>query len=301
MKVQKKALTADVEARWAHRAQLLALDALMAESSWGADCVAFQGGTSLHLSWHSPRFSEDLDFLIGRQVSDIDRVMPRVARRIGECLMAEDPGFSVELQDKTRDAERMPVYHLSVGHPAYLGKAKVKIEFWRVDAAYLAAYPTEFRTPAPHGDWVSRVSHPVPAATLETAFCDKLTAFATRPYLKWRDVHDLWWIGTQTDASLDRAAVLQQFRHNLSAYQLPDGLSPADALRRFLDRARDDVVRQADPDLKRWLPSSVWARLHPHGVEEMVDYTRRVLAEVASDLDCKTPAESRSLPKRVKP
>lgn len=302
MKNAKKPLSPDIEARWSHQAQLFALDALMAESSWGASQVAFQGGTSLHLSWQSPRFSEDLDFLIARQVADIDRVMPRVARRIQERFIAEDPAFTVELQDKTRDAARMPVYYLNLEHPSYIGKARVKVEFWRVDADYLAAYPTELRTPAAHGEWVSRVSHPVPAATLETAFCDKLTAFATRPYLKWRDVYDLWWIGTQTDVRLDRTAIVRQFHHNLSAYSPPEGLSPSAALRRFLERPRDEVVRQADPELKRWLPPSVWARVYPEGIGEMVDYARRILDEVASSLEEEASASAeRTLPKRVRP
>ena len=89
----------------------------------------------------------------------------------------------------------------------------------------------------------------MPAATLETAYCDKLTAFATRPYLKWRDIYDLWWIGTQTDAELEVSSIAGQFLHNVSAYQTIVNLSPAQALRRFL---------QNDPaELLRALPSAL--------------------------------------------
>jgi hypothetical protein len=80
-------------------------------------------------------------------------------------------------------------------------------EFRRVTAEYLEKYPVALRSPIPPGEMVSRISNPVPAATLETAYCDKLTAFATRPYLKWRDIYDLWWIGTQTDAKLELLSV----------------------------------------------------------------------------------------------
>lgn len=40
------------------------LDALMASRRWEPGDLAFQGGTSLHLVHGSPRFSEDLDFLV---------------------------------------------------------------------------------------------------------------------------------------------------------------------------------------------------------------------------------------------
>jgi len=77
-------------------------------------------------------------------------------------------------------------YDLRVAHQTYLGRALIKVEFWRVSPEYLAQYPVELRSPIQPGEMVSRISNPVPAATLETAYCDKLTALATRPYLKWR-------------------------------------------------------------------------------------------------------------------
>jgi Nucleotidyl transferase AbiEii toxin, Type IV TA system len=95
----------------------------------------------------------------------------------------------------------------------------------------------------------------VPAATLETAYADKLTAFATRPYLKWRDVYDLWWIGTQSHAKVDVRNVAAQFVHDITAYTPVDNLSPAAALRRFLLNDRMELAGKADPDLKRFLPS----------------------------------------------
>lgn len=285
MKTPKKPLTPELSAEWAQRAQLFVLDSLMAESAWSAGQMAFHGGTSLHLSWRSPRFSEDLDFLIDRQVADIDQVMGRVAKRLEERFVVEDPRFRIEVKNKTRDGDRMPVFHVAIEHEGFHGKSMVKTEFWRVDAAYLAQYPSTFKTPITPGEVVSRVLHPVPAAELKTAFCDKLTAFATRPFLKWRDVYDIWWIGTQTDAALPMPEVLAQFAHNLSAYNTPGGMPAPDALRRFLDYDRAEVIAKADPDLRRWLPPSLWERLKGEGVAEMVDYARGVIEVVARAID----------------
>lgn len=279
-------LRPDLAAAWASAAQFRFLDALMADPVLACDQIAFHGGTSLHFSWRSPRRSEDLDFLTALTAEDIRATVERAHRKTVEAFLAEDPRFVVELRDKTRRGDRMIAYHLVVSHPDYLGRTLVKVEFWRVEPGYLAGYPVEFRAPVSPGDIVSRISNPVPAATLETAYCDKLTAFATRSYLKWRDIYDLWWIGTQTDARLDLSTVVPQFLHNVQAYDTIDNLPPAQALRRFLTiHDPDALVGKADPDLKRWLPDALWARLHPHVTTEMVRYVWYALERVADAVE----------------
>ncbi len=133
----------------------------------------------------------------------------------------------------------------------------------------------------------SRISNPVPAATLETAYSDKLTALATRPYLKWRDIYDLWWIGTQTDVRLDLPSVTRRFLHNVSAYRTLDGLPPAQALRKFLEKDPTEVLNRADPDLRRWLPQALWEKMHPQVTAEMVEYVRGSLETVADVIEKK--------------
>lgn len=269
---------------WASAAHAFYLDALMSESMLSSKQIAFHGGTSLHLSWKSPRYSEDLDFLLTRESIDLKAISNRIQRAVAEHFFSLDPGFIVELRDKTKDLERMPVYQLVVSHPKFYGSVMVKAEFWRVTPEYLANYPTQFKSPVPHGDMVSRVG-PVPAATLETAYCDKLTAFSTRPYLKWRDIYDLWWIGTQTGEELDINRVCEQFLHNVSAYTTLQNLPPADALRLFLKNDPVELIKKADPDLKKWLPAKVWAVINPDGVKEMVEYVFYALKQVADHLD----------------
>jgi predicted nucleotidyltransferase component of viral defense system len=280
-------LSPKLASQWAASAQYYFLDALMADPGVQYEHIAFHGGTSLHFSWRSPRFSEDLDFLIARDAGEIHTIVKKAGERVAETFRADDPRFTVELKDKTRRAERMIAYELRVFHPDYIGKSLVKVEFWRVAAEYLAGYPVALRSPIQPGQMVSRISNPVPAATLETAYCDKLTAFATRPYLKWRDIYDLWWIGTQTDAKLDVSAIALQFLHNVSAYQTIDGLSPAQALRRFLENDSEELVKSAEPDLKRWMPPALWDKMHPRVTTEMVRYVKHALQTVADTIEKK--------------
>ena len=293
--MKKTALTPKLSLQWAQLAHAIYLDALMACADWSARQMVFHGGTSLHLSWRSARYSEDLDFLLSREVRNMAQVAPKVLERMREQFRAIDPAFIVQMQDKSKDPERMQVYVITISQRHVLGRAMVKAEFWRTDAHYLQNYPFEYRTPQPAqfvGQVFNRLISPVPAATLQTAYADKLTAFATRPRLKWRDIYDLWWIGTQSGTALEPALVAQQFLHNVQAYTTLQGLPPAQALRLFLQNDRAAIVAQADPDLKRWLPLNLWRTLHPDGVVQMVDYVFHALAEVAAIVDAQPAKDS---------
>jgi predicted nucleotidyltransferase component of viral defense system len=292
-------LTPELASQWAASAQYRFVDALMADPQIQYEQIAFHGGTSLHFSWQSPRLSEDLDFLIARSGSDIHAIVERAGQKVSEAFRSDDPQFTVEAREKRRQDERMISYDLRVSHTTFLGKALIKVEFWRVSSEYLAQYPVELRSPIRPGEMVSRISNPIPAATLETAFCDKLTALATRPYLKWRDLYDLWWIGTQTEAKLDISSVAHQFLHNVSAYRTIDNLSPPQALRKFLEYDPAELVKKADPDLRRWLPQALWEKMHPYVTADMVKYVRDSLRSVADTID-ENPTEGSNL-KRVRP
>jgi predicted nucleotidyltransferase component of viral defense system len=285
MSSSRRPLAPDLASEWAASAQYHFLDALMADPQIQYEQLAFHGGTSLHFSWRSPRLSEDLDFLVARNAADINAIVERAGKKVAEVFESEDAQFAVEVQHKSCHQERMISYDLRVSHAAYLGKALIKVEFWRVSPEYLAQYPVELRSPIRPGEMVSRISNPIPAATLETAYCDKLTALATRPYLKWRDIYDLWWIGTQTDASLDVPKVVRQFLHNVAAYQTIEGLPPARALRKFLENNPDEMLKKADPDLRRWLPKALWDKMHPRVTAEMVKYTRDAVQSVADAIE----------------
>jgi len=288
MSSKRKPITLDQLRDWASRAQLKFLDAVMACGAFKAHELAFHGGTSLHMSWASPRFSEDLDFIVTKSYAEeLPKIMKAIERKMSEAFLAEDPGLTVEVRNKTKDDSRLGNFHIVVSHDNVIGNAMVKAEFWMVDADYLKGYPTTFRTPMVPGSVVAKVSSPIPAAELTAAYADKLTAFATRPFLKWRDLYDLWWLGTQARAVPDpgNPDIIAQFKHNLSAYKTPDGMTPGQALARFHSHSVDDLVKQAESDLRRWLPASHWAALvAADGIRGIVRYVDESLRAVEGAL-----------------
>lgn len=104
---------------------------------------------------------------------------------------------------------------------------------------------------------------------------------------KWRDLNDLWWLGTQVRAVPDPAsdATIKQFLHNLSGYKTPDGMSPRQALTRFHAHNVDDLVKQGDAELRRWLPPHHWKILSTmDGVRGIVQYVDEALRKVEGGL-----------------
>ncbi len=84
------------------------------------------------------------------------------------------------------------------------------------------------------------------------------------------------------------SSVAQQFLHNVSAYQTIGNLSPAQALRKFLQNDPAELVEKADLDLKRWVPPKLWEKMHPRLTTEMVRYARHALQAVADAIEKKT-------------
>ncbi|MDO8274437.1 MAG: nucleotidyl transferase AbiEii/AbiGii toxin family protein [Serpentinimonas sp.] len=277
---KRSALSPAQHLQWSELAHAHFLGALMRAAKWQAGELAFHGGTNLHLCWQSSRYSEDLDFLLCSSRNHMRATIDRAAKEVLQNFQAIDPAFQIELRDKTKNPQRMITQHLVVKHPQVMGQVMVKLEFWRVDPLYMANYPTELRTPLGPGDYRASIRSPVPSATKACAFADKLVAFSTRPHLKWRDLYDLWWIGTQSQVNLDMAAVTRQYLHNLQAYETAGGLPAHKAVLHLIEKYTDaELVAAADPDLKNWLPQALWEQFQGHGLREIVSYVRHTLRQ----------------------
>lgn len=91
------------------------LAGLVAAKSFSFEDIAFQGGTSLRLAWGSPRFSEDLDFLISMDRSkDLDQLVSFAAKNLHESLKSK--GFEGEielLKPKNREKNAVKGYWIN--------------------------------------------------------------------------------------------------------------------------------------------------------------------------------------------
>lgn len=284
-------ITLQERAQWASMAHLALLQCIGEAAEWTSTDYAFHGGTSLHLSWNSPRFSEDLDFLLSSKAAlRLNETMTDVSDRLRQTLLVADPPLMVSIKD--RSVARMGNYRFTLTRPGVLGSVMVKAEFWLVSPEYLKKYQTTNRrpnVPANLGGARIRIDTTLPAATIETAYYDKLVAFATRTHLKWRDLFDLWWLDGQLSREIQAHPSVERLLAHLSAYNTADQLSPAQAFRRFaamLDN-KAAVLLAAERDLKPFVSPTVWASIWPTEINNMILLAEHRSLLVADTLDGK--------------
>jgi predicted nucleotidyltransferase component of viral defense system len=225
------------------------LDALMASRRWEPGDLVFQGGTSLHLVHGSPRFSEDLDFLVNSTLK-LDAFANAVQSRLeGTSWLPGDTHLTV---GKAKDGHNPHAFVVSIGGPDVLGAVRVKVEMWQTAETALSAVKVVIAPVRLARGPAAGMQTFVPTADLPEIYADKVFALAARPYLKPRDVFDLHWL--RSNSAL-RECSTEDLRVRLATY-------PNETPSAWLDKAatrRTELRQAADAiatDLKRWLPSS---------------------------------------------
>lgn len=287
----RRHLTSAERYQWAELGHLLILQSIFDAFDLSQGQLAFHGGTSLHITWSSPRLSEDLDFLVEqRAASSVAGLMEKAVKRLRQALVLAQPDLRVEVREKAK--KRLIHFQFYFSKPNVMEKVMVKVEFWRVSQDYLNGYQTSIRTPTiPAGlDVRARIDAMLPAASLLSALCDKLTAFATRPHLKWRDLFDYWWLRRQPSfvAPADDE-LCSRFLHHVSAYECTTLGDPAVSLRAFAEKLSEPaVLARAENDLKPFLPPKLWAMLWPLEVKSMLAEARQGALHLADLVETKS-------------
>jgi predicted nucleotidyltransferase component of viral defense system len=174
------------------------------------EVAAFQGGTSLRILHHLPRFSEDLDFILKEAAPAFEW-----SRYLGELVDGlQDFGLRSEVLDKShmdQNVRKALLKDSSIGNQLNLSfyrgkpgkKLTIKLEIdvnppagSRFDYSYLD-FPLDYE-----------VCH----QDLSSNFALKLHALLCRPYVKGRDWYDFNWYARQRispNMSHLRAALMQ--------------------------------------------------------------------------------------------
>jgi len=225
------------------------LEALMASRRWQPSELVFQGGTSLHLVYGSPRLSEDLDFLVKASLK-LDSISSSVAARLrGAPWVPRDASVSVT---PAKEGHNPHAFVVAIGGPSLIGSVRVKVELWQTPEEALAPLKIMVSTVRLGSGPGAGAQAFVPTAELSEIYADKVFALGARPYLKPRDVFDLHWLldrGVAADCSAE------DLRIRLATYP---NESPAAWLEKAQARRIElaGSVGMVGDDLRRWLPSS---------------------------------------------
>lgn len=246
----KRALSAGELFELRQALHVATLDALMASRRWTPGDLVFQGGTSLHLAHGSPRFSEDLDFLVKASLR-LDALATAMQRRLdGMGWLPVDLQVAV----KPAKAEHNPhALVVTASGPQVIGSVRVKVELWRAADEVVSGMKAVVTTIQLARGPGSGMAAFVPSAELGEIHADKVFALAARPYLKPRDVFDLHWLDRH--AAGPWRVTPEQMAARLATYPGQAGVAwvaQAVARREALLGAGAAVAT----DLARWLPSS---------------------------------------------
>lgn len=108
---------------WSTTIQFRFAEALPLVTSWSCRDVAFHGGTSLNMSWGSPRYSEDLDFLLAQtNTTELEAVMSKALKRMQAAMLLSHPDVTLELKNKTREGGRLQHFQITASSSAYQEK-----------------------------------------------------------------------------------------------------------------------------------------------------------------------------------
>lgn len=243
--MKKRTLSAAEAAQIRDALQVAVLDALVASRRWEHGELLFQGGTALHLVHGSPRFSEDLDFLVSSSI-DLSHVTDRIRERLtGAQWLPVHTSLTVT---KAKDEHNPHAFNVTVGGPAIIGAVRVKVELWQSPESALQSLQMRVTQVRDR----TGVQAFVPALTAGEIFADKVFALAARRYLKPRDVFDIDWLVERGDTSCSA----EDLHARLAIYPT---MSPATwieaAERRRLELA--EAVERVREDLARWLPPTM--------------------------------------------
>jgi len=222
--------------------------------------LVFQGGTSLRLMWGSPRFSEDLDYLVRKdQVDSLDALVKKVAGRLHEALAGQGFNGKVEVSPPRRRKGLAVIgYWVNYIDSCYGGeKVKVKCEFKPVTEKQIQDYHSVVR--AASDPLINIMLRPmVEAAMLETILADKVMAVTARKQFKYRDFFDMWWIINQGRTSAPDARPEEFIRDMINEFSIYDweGESFVERLESVLEELKktpDQHVDAAAGELQLWL------------------------------------------------
>lgn len=252
------------------------LDGIMGGGVWDAGDIVFQGGTGLHIVYNSPRFSEDLDFMLSFDRSaDLTRVMERTARDLQKRLSLILPRSETRLKTgggaigSLREVIRHDIVWT---HPSKRGAVRVRAEFFTVERSHIESYLRENRRHKPDLALIAgrpelngfdidalTVSALIPAATPESIYGDKMVALAKREYLKPRDFFDLWWLNRTMGVRLDDDALYAAMRRSADCYAYDDHEIGA-GLQNLMQNPAD-LSNAIEKNLGAFLPDKLFRQL----------------------------------------
>ena len=205
--------------------------------------IVFQGGTALRIFYNSPRFSEDLDFVLrGGESFDLTSRIEVMERYLSSEFYYLD-GLKVYIQKDAGDLQRATIRTFS---DAPAQRLSVNVELFSVPSYRNSLRILQYPPLNP----VVRVEE------LEEILADKIVAVSLRRYLKGRDIWDIHYLTHELNISASRNLV----ERKAEDYGVRD---LREKMEKSIERLLKQGVASLDREMKRFLPAVTYAQLKP--------------------------------------
>ena len=242
--------------------------------------LVFQGGTAIRWCHNGGRFSEDLDFVTHLKRAALERLLKAIEVQVTrEAIAHFGPGRLTVTPRGQR--EEGAVWRVAFEPQNLRDRIMVKVECERLQVGIdLATEPLvlgmqnavsyliangEFRIPRPNSVMV--------VETLEEILSDKVRALLERPYLKGRDLYDVWHLRERLQVRIDRNVI----ERKLSCYVAPFTRRRTPE---WFQTADSDLLVAIENDLGRFLPPEFMAVCRNDGYRQFLDAVKGLFMEM---------------------
>lgn len=222
------------------------------------DKLTFQGGTSLRLCYGAPRFSEDLDFVGGKEFVTANLIEMKncleqyIGKRYGlEISVKEPKAMTATVQHQDIKVDKWQIAITTAPERKDLPKQKIKIEVANIPAysrAPLALQQNYDFLPDGYSDTL------IMTETLDEIMADKLISLVScQRYVRYRDIWDLRWL-KQRGAQINADYIVAKIR-DYQEIDYPKKLN-------VMIKALDGIIRGNDfkNEISRFIPANVLER-----------------------------------------
>lgn len=258
--------------------QLILLQHLYARPE--SSLLIFQGGTAIRWCHNSGRFSEDLDFVTHLERPALERLLKGVEAAVCRESIAHFGPGKLTVTPRGQREEGM-VWRVAFEPQNMRERIMIKVECERLrEGATPASEPRvlgmqpavsylitkgEFRIPRPNSVLVVEI--------LEEILSDKVRALLERPYLKGRDIYDIWHLRERLGVTLVREVVERKF----SCYAAPFTARRSPG---WFENADSDLKESIENDLGRFLPPDVMTACRNDGYRPFLDAVKGLCCEL---------------------
>ena len=196
--------------------ELLHCDILFALDTAGLlDRLTIRGGTALHLCYGAQRFSKDLDFVGGHDVTTAhlqgikDWIVEQLEKRYGLAVDVKEPGQP----EREAAGRHVAVYRWQIRVTTAPARRDLPRQMIRIEVADVPAYTRVPRSLQLNYDFLPDGYRDliVLVESLDEILADKLVSLpACSAYVRHRDIWDLHWLrqqGARADAQMIRRKI----------------------------------------------------------------------------------------------